>query len=108
MAVERDHLSWWWLSFVEHTTQLNLGVVVVVADDFLDAVTKAWKLGIDSDAEVAGVKLKPGQIAAVKDSANRLLTPASALLLSKKCKIQSATKTGRGPGDTSRIFTRPD
>lgn len=72
--------SWHWLSFSDESPPAGrgfLGVAIVNAPSFLDAVTRANMLGINPGGEVRGIELPDGIDAdALERFGHRLLTKA--------------------------------
>lgn len=71
MSDVRQHLGWWYLSFV-HQADGWLGACFVEAEGLEDAIQRAWRLGCNPGGQVAGYG--PLQVAIKDGYAHRLLT----------------------------------
>jgi len=75
-------LGWWWLSFVDTERpegQRFLGVVVLEATGFMDAVGQAWAHGLNPGGEVQGMEVVEGNGLPPEAFRNRLLSEAEAM-----------------------------
>ena len=71
-----NEAPWFWLSFVDPSRNPGerfLGVSIVQADDFIDAVEEAWTLGANPGGEVQGVEL-PDDFVVEASLRNRILS----------------------------------